>query len=97
VATRPFIYLSAGVGNAQFVESLNMASESGTDFSGVLCGRATWQDAIPVYAMEGVGALDAGLEDRGVQNNEALNPVLARGAQPWWTAYGGKDNIELVG
>src|SRR6266851_127737 len=43
VALKPFIYLSAGVGNAQFVESLNMAAEAGTDFSGVLCGRATWK------------------------------------------------------
>src|SRR5438477_2227596 len=40
VATKPFIYLSAGVGNKQFVESLNMAKEAGTAFSGVLCGRA---------------------------------------------------------
>src|SRR5438105_5714275 len=47
VAAKPFIYLSAGVGNAQFVESLNMASESGADFSGVLSGRATWQEGIP--------------------------------------------------
>ena len=30
VATKPFIYLSAGVGNAQFVEELNMAAEAGT-------------------------------------------------------------------
>src|SRR6266849_5858391 len=44
VATKPFIYLSAGVGNKQFVEGLNMAKEAGTDFSGVLCGRATWKD-----------------------------------------------------
>jgi len=36
VATKPFIYLSAGVSNAQFVESLRMAAEAGTDFSGVL-------------------------------------------------------------
>src|SRR5436305_3239304 len=49
IASRPFIYLSAGVSNAQFVELLNMASESGTAFSGVLCGRATWKEGIPVY------------------------------------------------
>src|SRR5712692_2151536 len=36
VATKPFIYLSAGVGNKQFVESLSMAKEAGADFSGVL-------------------------------------------------------------
>ena len=50
MATKPFIYLSAGVGNAQFVESLNMAAEAGTDYSGVLCGRATWKDGIAIYA-----------------------------------------------
>jgi tagatose 1,6-diphosphate aldolase len=63
----------------------------------VLCGRATWQEGIPVYAREGVGALEAWLEDRGVKNIEALNQVLARGAQPWWTVYGGKDNIQVAG
>src|SRR5580693_3406825 len=31
VAAKPFIYLSAGVSNAQFVESLHMAAEAGTD------------------------------------------------------------------
>ncbi len=46
VATKPFIYLSAGVSNQQFVESLNLAVEAGTDFSGVLCGRATVNEAI---------------------------------------------------
>src|SRR5882762_4822880 len=37
-ASKPFIYLSAGVSNAQFTESLHMAAEAGTDYSGVLCG-----------------------------------------------------------
>src|ERR1700685_2775490 len=32
VATKPFIYLSAGVSNAQFVESLNMAREGGSHY-----------------------------------------------------------------
>src|SRR3974377_2348126 len=54
VAAKPFIYLSAGVSNAQFVESLSMASEAGTDYSGVLCGRATWKDGIPIYGKQGV-------------------------------------------
>ena len=47
VATRPFIYLSAGVSNAEFTETLELAGEAGTRFSGVLCGRATWKDGIP--------------------------------------------------
>jgi tagatose 1,6-diphosphate aldolase len=95
-ATKPFIYLSAGVTDEIFRETLELAAEAGTPFSGVLCGRATWQDAIPIYAREGVAALEAWLEDRGVQNIKALNTVLATGAKPWWTLYGGKENIEVA-
>ncbi|HXZ39485.1 MAG TPA: tagatose 1,6-diphosphate aldolase, partial [Terriglobales bacterium] len=40
VATKPFIYLSAGVSNAEFTESLELAAEAGVKFNGVLCGRA---------------------------------------------------------
>src|SRR6266404_4625144 len=50
VATKPFIYLSAGVSNAEFSETLELAGESGVKFNGVLCGRATWKDGIPIYA-----------------------------------------------
>jgi tagatose 1,6-diphosphate aldolase len=82
VATKPFIYLSAGVGNAQFVESLNMATEAGTDYSGVLCGRATWKDGMGIYAKQGVKALEDWLQDQGVKNINAVNEALT-GATPW--------------
>jgi tagatose 1,6-diphosphate aldolase len=82
VATKPFIYLSAGVGNAQFVESLNMAKEAGTDYSGVLCGRATWKDGMGIYATKGVKALEDWLSDQGVKNINAVNAALS-GATPW--------------
>src|SRR3984957_12622165 len=82
VAAKPFIYLSAGVGNAQFVESLHMATEAGTDFSGVLCGRATWKDGMGIYAKQGVKALEDWLEDQGVKNINAVNAALS-GATPW--------------
>ena len=95
-ASKPFIYLSAGVTDEAFRETLELAAEAGTDFSGVLCGRATWQDGIPEYGKGGVAALERWLNDRGVQNIKALNEVLAKGAKPWWTIYGGKDNIEVV-
>jgi len=54
------------------------------------------KEAIPVYANEGVASLDRWLEDRGVQNIQAINKVLAYGAAPWWDVYGGKDNIEVI-
>jgi tagatose 1,6-diphosphate aldolase len=95
-SSKPFIYLSAGVTDEIFRETLELAAEAGTTFSGVLCGRATWQDGIPVFGKEGPEALRAWLEDRGVQNINALNEVLAKGAKPWWTIYGGKENIELL-
>src|SRR6202050_2532497 len=82
VATKPFIYLSAGVSNAQFIESLNMATESGTDYSGVLCGRATWKEGIPVYAKKGVHALEDWLATDGVKNIEAVNQAI-KSAKPW--------------
>ncbi|HTZ53250.1 MAG TPA: tagatose 1,6-diphosphate aldolase, partial [Spirochaetia bacterium] len=92
-AKKPFIYLSAGVTDEVFRETLELAAEAGTPFSGVLCGRATWQDGIPVYAQKGYDGLVAWLEDRGVKNITALNEVLARGAKPWWDFYGGKKAI----
>lgn len=87
VATRPFIYLSAGVSNAQFIESLAMASEAGTDFSGVLCGRATWKDGVPIYAKQGLKALEDWLAKDGVRNIQAVNDAL-KAAKPWYAKMG---------
>lgn len=87
LAKKPFIYLSAGVGNAQFVESLNMAAEAGTDYSGVLCGRATWQDGVAVYAKQGVKALEDWLGVEGVKNIEAVNAAI-KPAKPWYAKAG---------
>ncbi len=95
-AKRPFIYLSAGVDDDVFRENLELAAEAGVPYSGVLCGRATWKEGIPVFAKQGAAALEEWLLDRGVKNIEALNEVIAKGAKPWYGAYGGLDNIEVV-
>jgi tagatose 1,6-diphosphate aldolase len=87
VATRPFIYLSAGVSNAEFTESLALASESGVKFSGVLCGRATWKDGIPVYAKNGPSAFREWLQSTGVSNIKNVNAALTS-ASPWYSFYG---------
>jgi tagatose 1,6-diphosphate aldolase len=86
-ASKPFIYLSAGVGNAQFTESLRMAAEAGADHSGVLCGRATWKDGIPVFAKQGVKALEDWLQREGVRNITAVNDAI-RSATPWHVKRG---------
>jgi len=87
VAKKPFIYLSAGVSNDVFSETLDLAAEAGTNFSGVLCGRATWKEGIPVYAKQGVKALEDWLADQGVKNIKNVNDRLAA-AKPWFGFYG---------
>ena len=87
VATKPFIYLSAGVSNEEFTESLELAAESGVTWAGVLCGRATWKDGIPVYAKEGPDAFRRWLESEGVENIGNVNERLQR-AKPWFESYG---------
>jgi tagatose 1,6-diphosphate aldolase len=87
VATKPFIYLSAGVDNDIFVEQLTMATESGVDYSGILCGRATWKEGIPVYGKQGVAALEDWLATEGVKNIGAVNAAIG-GAKPWYAKLG---------
>jgi tagatose 1,6-diphosphate aldolase len=94
--TKPFIFLSGGAANQVFCEMLELTAEAHIKFSGVLCGRATWQEGIPIFANEGLVALTHWLEDRGVQYIQSVNNLLARYATPWWDVYGGKDNIEVV-
>jgi tagatose 1,6-diphosphate aldolase len=88
----PLIYLSAGVSDDVFCEMLELAAEAGARFSGVLCGRATWQEGIAIYGRQGETALRNWLATRGAQNIQAVNAILAAAATPWWDVYGGKDH-----
>ena len=78
----PFIYLSEGVTNETFGDALSIAAEARSAFSGVLCGRATWQDGVGIFVKKGVGALDEWLKQEGVRNIENVNARLAA-ARPW--------------
>jgi tagatose 1,6-diphosphate aldolase len=95
VAKKPFIYLSAGVSNETFSETLELAAESGVNFSGVLCGRATWKDGIPFYAKKGLKALEDWLADQGVKNIKNVNDRLAA-AKPWFSFYGATSAAALA-
>jgi tagatose 1,6-diphosphate aldolase len=86
VATKPFIYLSAGVSNSEFTEALELAAESGVKFNGVLCGRATWKDGIPIYAKQGADAFRKWLQSEGVKNIENVNERL-KAASSWHSIY----------
>lgn len=85
---KPFIYLSAGVSNPVFIETLELAAESGTSFNGVLCGRATWKDGIAIYAKQGEKPFREWLETVGVDNISKVNKALEK-AHSW------HDKVEL--
>jgi tagatose 1,6-diphosphate aldolase len=82
---KPFVYLSAGVSSAAFVETLELAVESGVQFHGVLCGRATWQQGVPVFVHQGPAALEEWLNTVGLLNVRSVNAVL-KSATPWYEA-----------
>ena len=65
-------------------------------FSGVLCGRATWKDGIPIYAKQGAAAFRKWLETEGVENIENVNERL-KPAHPWFSFYGAKSADALAG
>ncbi|WP_443082571.1 tagatose 1,6-diphosphate aldolase [Terriglobus sp. ADX1] len=94
VTDKPFIYLSAGVTNPIFIETLALAGESGTKFNGVLCGRATWYDGIKIYAQQGVEAFEAWLNTTGVENIQNVNEAL-KAASPWYLKYGASSLAEV--
>jgi tagatose 1,6-diphosphate aldolase len=96
VATKPYIYLSAGVDMDVFATSVEIAGKAGTSFSGVLCGRATWKNGIPVFAKEGKTGLRKWLKGEGVDNINKLNKALAKYAKPWWNIYGGQERISVI-
>jgi tagatose 1,6-diphosphate aldolase len=92
--TKPFIYLSAGVSNSEFTEALELAAESGVKFNGVLCGRATWKDGIPIYAKQGGEAFRKWLLDEGVKNINNVNDRL-KAATSWHSIY--ESEATLIG
>lgn len=81
-STLPIVYLSAGVTSSAFIEGLEFALESGVRFHGVLCGRATWQDGVPVFVRHGASALREWLATQGAENIGRVNRVL-EAASPW--------------
>lgn len=92
-ASLPFIYLSEGVSNGTFSDALGMATEAGSSFSGVLCGRAIWQDGVPVFVGHGARALESWLQEHGIRNIQTVNAHLAA-ARPWFDKFSPRSTSE---
>ncbi|WP_195854119.1 tagatose-bisphosphate aldolase [Aerococcus tenax] len=84
----PYIYLSGGVSAHLFQETLKFAAKAGAQFNGVLCGRATWADAVPEFANKGDQASREWLGATGKKNITDLNAVLKETATPWTDKIG---------
>jgi len=63
-------------------------------FAGVLCGRATWKEGIPVYGKSGGDAFRAWLQKDGVANINNVNDCLKK-ASPWFSFYGAQSADQL--
>jgi tagatose 1,6-diphosphate aldolase len=92
----PFIYLSEGVSNETFDAALELAGEAGANFSGVLCGRATWKDGVGVFAQQGMNALENWLRSEGIGNIRRVNGKLSA-ACPWAESYASGQAARLAG
>lgn len=79
----PYIYLSAGVTMELFKKTLIFASESGAQFNGVLCGRATWKESVNEYVNNGYIKAKEWLSTQGTENIKSLNQVTETYAVPW--------------
>jgi tagatose 1,6-diphosphate aldolase len=85
LSKKPIVYLSAGVSSEVFVETLEYAVECGVEFHGVLAGRATWQDGVPVFVHKGAAALEEWLNTQGLKNVKDIKQVL-KFAHSWQEA-----------
>jgi tagatose 1,6-diphosphate aldolase len=90
----PWVILSAGVGIAEFLVNVELASEAGA--SGFLCGRAIWQGAAPLVRDE--AAMLAHLEEAGAINFLKAN-TAAEASRPWYDhpKFGGWENLAVAG
>lgn len=79
----PFIYLSGGVTNEQFIETLHFAKKAGAKFNGCLCGRAIWKEGVRPFAEEGKEAYYQWLETTGKENLRKVVEAIQETATPW--------------
>jgi tagatose 1,6-diphosphate aldolase len=78
----PFIYLSGGVTNEQFVETLHFAKKAGATFNGCLCGRAIWKEGIETYATQSWEDYLNWLNQKGLENLNKVKNAVAETASP---------------
>lgn len=78
----PFIFLSGGVPTDMFIETLEFAHEAGSNFNGILGGRAIWKESIGVYVREGEDAAAGWMRTKGRENILYIMDLVDKIARP---------------
>jgi tagatose 1,6-diphosphate aldolase len=88
----PWVILSAGVDIDEFAENVRIATAAGA--SGFLCGRAIWQDCLPLYP--DVEAMEDYLAKGGAENFKRINNIYKQ-ATPLFEhkKFGSPDAVKL--
>lgn len=90
----PWVLLSAGVGQREFMVDIELAVAAGA--SGFLAGRAVWYEALDAYP--DLAAVREALDGRSVAFLRSISG-LADSSRPWFehSRYGGTPLLELGG
>jgi tagatose 1,6-diphosphate aldolase len=93
-AAVPWVILSAGVGFAEFRVEVELAAEAGA--SGFLCGRAIWQEALPMVGDE--AGMERYLRQWGRVNFLQANAAAER-SRPWFLhwKYSTEERLTVAG
>jgi len=86
-ATKPFIYLSAGVSNDEFTESLELAAEAGVKFQACSADAPPGKTVFPSTPSKDARLFEQWMRDQGVKNIKNVNERL-KAATPWYEIYG---------
>ena len=96
-ASKPFIYLSAGVTDEVFRETLELAAEAGTPSPACSAAAPPGRMASRSTARRASARCAPGWKTAASRTSRCSTRWSRRAPKPWWNAYGGKENIEVVG
>lgn len=78
----PFIFLSGGVPTDMFIDTLRFAHDAGSNFNGILGGRAIWKESIDVFVNAGEAAATEWMQTKGKENILNIMSLVDKIARP---------------
>ena len=78
----PFIFLSGGVPTEMFIDTLQFAHDAGSNFNGILGGRAIWKESIDIFVNDGEAAAAEWMQTKGKENILNIMNLVDKIARP---------------